>query len=215
MNSAENTRVFWGPLSPLASFSGGGLLIMASSRLSWALVCAGALLWVYVLSVLAARPLLGLKGRMFPGQGGTLVFLFLSSFTGSLYLLFLWFTSPLAALELFFPLCLVSLFCAGGGLFRRIETLDIGGAVSLAAREAAVLGALLAVFALVREPLGFASLTLPGGSRAAVLLFSFDGKGFFPARIIATSAGALFLLGYAAALYRYCKSIYAPREGEL
>ncbi|GHV95705.1 hypothetical protein AGMMS50293_20250 [Spirochaetia bacterium] len=214
MNAARS-HLFWGAFSPLGGLAGGGLLIMASARLAWALSVSGALLWVYFFSVLLSFPgSVGRGRKIYPRQGKSLVLIFLASFIGSIYLLLLWFLCPLAALEVFFPLCLTPLFCTGSGLFKRIEPLDLGEALFRAVSEALVVGGLLIVLALIREPLGFSSLSLPGSAQGIVLLFSFKAESFLPVRIIASSAGALLLLGYCAGLYRYFKSIYAPREGD-
>jgi hypothetical protein len=213
MNESGRTHLFWGAFSPLGGLSGAALLVMASARLAWALSVSGALIWVYTLSVLAAFPG-GTKtgARIFPRQGKQLFFVFLAFFTGSLYLLLLWITSPIAALEVFLPVCLVPLFCAGSGVFARVEALSLGSAVSRAVSEAVVIAGLLIALAIIREPLGFYSLTLPGGMEGMIPIFSFEGESFMPIRVIAGSAGALLLLGYAAAVYRYFRSVYAPGE---
>jgi hypothetical protein len=203
-------HIFWGSRSPLASLCGGALLIIASARLAYALIVAGALLWVYGFSVLAVYP----GSRLFPSRGKPLILIFLSSFIGSVYLLALWFTSPLTALEVFFPVSLVPLFCAGSGIFKRTESLALDEALGRAFSEAAVFGGLLILFALIREPLGFYTLSLPGSSRGITPLFVFE-EGFLPIRLVASSAGALLLLGYGVGLYRYFRKIHAPREDEL
>jgi hypothetical protein len=207
----KRQHLFWGSRTPLASLSGGGLLIMASARLAYAFIAAGALLWVYSFSVLAAYG----GSWIFPRRGKILVLIFLASFFSALYLLLLWFLCPVTALEVFLLVSLVPLFCVGSGLFKRVELLDLGEAVARAFSEAVVFGGLLAVFALLREPLGFASLSLPGGSQGIILLFSFEEGTFLPVRFIASSAGALLLLGYGVGLYRYFRKIHAPREDEL
>jgi hypothetical protein len=203
-------HIFWGSRSPLASLSGGVLLIIASSRLAYALAAAGALLWVYGLSALLAYPV----ARMIPHQGKPLILVFCASFIGSLYLLLLWFISPLTALEVFFIVSVVPLVSVSSGIFKRIESLDLDEALGRALSEGAVFGGLLIIFALIREPLGFGSLSLPGGPSGIVLLFSFEND-FLPLRLIAGSAGALLLLGYGVGLYRYYRKIHAPREDEL
>jgi hypothetical protein len=208
MNSRQH--LFWGSVSPLGSLTGGGLLIMASSRLAHAIIATGALLWVYGLSALAAYPC----PRIFPRQGRSLLLIFLASFIGSIYLFLLWLLVPLAALETFFIISLIPLFCAASGVFRRIESLSLGSAASRALSEALVLGLLLIIFALIREPLGFGSLSLPSGSTGMVLLFLFEDVSFLPVRLIAGSSGALLLLGYGVGLYRYFKDVYAPEKEE-
>ncbi|MDR2477912.1 MAG: hypothetical protein LBD48_01215 [Treponema sp.] len=210
MSRTERSHVFWGAASPLAGLAGGGLLIMASDRLAHAIVTGGALLWVYCFSALAAIP----AAKIFPRQGKRFILIFLASFTGSVYLLLLWFLSPLAALEMFFVIPAIPLFCAASGIFRRMEGLDAAEALYRAASEALIMALLIIILALVREPLGFFCLSLPGGMRGIVHIFSFEGEGesFFPLRLAASSAGALLLLGYGAGLYRHFRKTYAPRE---
>jgi len=217
MKSASQ-HPFWGSLSPLGGLSGIGLLIMASARLSWAITVAGSLLWVYTLSVPVSAFLCSdTCKKFFPRTGRPLVFICLSSFFGCLYLFMFWLLCPFAILEVFLPLSLVPLYCAGSGVFAR-ETggnnRDMADTISASAAEAAVLAGLLIIVSVIREPLGFCSLSLPGTYQGMVTLFSFKGGTFFPVRIIASSAGALLLAGYVSGLYRYYRSIHAPSEGE-
>jgi hypothetical protein len=202
MSNARQSHLFWGSFSPLASLAGGGLLIMASSRLAFALVCTGALLWVYALSTLIAFP----GRRYFPPWGKNLIFVFLSALTGSVYFLVLWFVNPVLAMENLFILSLVPLICTGSGIFERLETLNLKETLSRALGEAAALGGLIIALSLIREPLGYFSLSLPGGVLGIRWIFSIPGENFLPIRLVSSSAGALLLLGYGVSLYRYFRS---------
>ena len=211
MNNDSTSHLFWGKSSPLASLCGGALVIMSSVRLAYALVIVGSILWVCNISVLifqAAQSFFQVKGR-------TICQAFLASFSSGLYLLMLWFLCPMISLEVFFIISLVPLFCVASGIFDRIETLDIADSVSRAFFESAVLGIIILLFAIVREPLGCLSLSLPGGSQGIIMLFSFDSESFLPVRIIASSSGALLLLGYGVCLYRYFRMNNAPREDDV
>jgi hypothetical protein len=179
---------------------------MASGRLAFALVCAGALLWVYCLSSLAAVP----ARKILPRQGKSLVLVFLASFAGSLYLLALWFANPILAMENFFIISLVPLMCAGSGIFERIDSMNLQEALLRSLGEALVLGGLIITFSLIREPLAYLSLSLPGGSLGIVKLFSAGTKNFLPIRFVTASAGALLLLGYGIGIYRYFRGQYGP-----
>jgi hypothetical protein len=172
---------------------------MASSRLAFGIVSAGALLWVYGLSALAAFA----AAPMLPKPVKTLALVFISSFAAGLYLMLLWLMSPLLGMESFFLVSLIPLVCAGSGIFERIASADMGEAVSRALSEAAVLGALIIGLSLVRDPLGYLSLSLPGGIDGIVTLFSLENENLMPVRIAASSAGALLLLGYGTGVYRY------------
>ncbi|MDR2258581.1 MAG: hypothetical protein LBE14_05475 [Treponema sp.] len=208
MNSPYQSHLFWGAFSPLVSLTGGGLLVMASGRLAYALVAAGALLWTYGLSALISFPC----RRFFPKRGKNLALLFLSAFTGSMYVLLLCFLSPVLGMETLFFVSLTPLLCIGSGLFERIGSLELNEALSRAFNEAAVLGGLIIAFSLIREPLGYVSLSLPGGVHGIVKIFSSGEKIFLPIRIIAGSAGALLLLGYGLSLYRYFRNQRVPLE---
>ena len=203
-------NIFHNDASLLACLSGAALLIIASDRLAHAITVAGALIWVYGLSSLAART----GARIFPRRGRTALLAFLSSFFAGIYLLLLWILSPLCALETFFVISLIPMFYMFSSLNRQLKLLSLEDIFYASLSESLMLGALLVIFALIREPLGYLSLSVPGGTRGIVLLFSFTSESFLPIHLIASSCGALLLLGYFFALYRYLRAQYAPKEGK-
>jgi len=192
----------------MACLSGAALLIMSSDRLAHAITIVGALIWVYCLSSLTAY----LCARIFPRQGRTMLLAFLTSFFAGLYLLLLWILSPLCALETFFVISIIPMFCMVSGIFKQLETQNLDDNFHAFFSEVLILGALIIIFALIREPLGYLSLSLPGGARGIIFLFSFSTESFLPIRLITCSSGALLLLGYFFGLYRYFKAKYMPQE---
>jgi len=199
MSNPVQYRIFHSDTASLTCLSGAALLIMASDRLAHAITAAGALVWVYCFSSLAAH----VGARAFPRQGRAVLLAFLTSFFAGIYLLLLWMLSPLCAIESFFVISLIPLFCMVSGIFKRSETHLLEDVLAASCSEALILGALIVIFALIREPFGFLSLSLPGGAQGTVLLFSFKTEPFLPVRLIASSAGALLLLGYFLGLYGY------------
>jgi hypothetical protein len=203
------THIFWGGYSPLVSLFCGGLIAMASARLAYALTVAGALLWVYGFSVLVlivSKPVL-------PQKGLSPILIFLTSLIGSFYLFLLWFLNPLLALGNVFMLLLVPGTCIASGLFERVKSYDLGEAVSRSCREALIIGLLTTGLALIREPIGWASLSLPGGVQGIIEIFGAkDGAGFFPIRILAGSAGAFILMGYGLSVYARFRNPLFPAE---
>jgi hypothetical protein len=209
MNNPSSLRVFNTDASLSACLSGAALLIMASDRLAHAIAVVFALVWVYVLSALTAHS----GARFFPRRGRMSVLIFLASFFAACYLLLLWLFSPLCALETFFVVSLIPMFCVFSGIFSRLETFSLKDALTSAVSESLILGALIVIFALIREPLGYSSLSLPGGAKGIVLLFSFDTESFLPLHLIAIPCGALLLLGYFLGLYRHFRK-NAPQGGK-
>lgn len=218
MSSIRDQHSFWGNLSPLGGLSGAGLLIMATARLSWAITIAGCLFWVYGLTVIAFSLLCSSGKKIFPAQGRSLIFTCLASFFGSLYLLMIWLLCPFAVFEVFLPLLLVPLYCAGSGIRERviseISHADVFDHVSEAASQAAVLAGILIAFSIIREPLSYCSLSFPGSAQGMVTIMYFNQGPFFPVGIFAPSAGALLLLGYFVCLYQYGKSVFFPGDVE-
>ena len=205
MTNTSTIRVFLRNASPTTCFFGAGLLIMASDRLAHAIPVAGALVWVYCLSVLAIHA----GSRIFPRQGKKVLFATLASFVASIYMLLLWIISPLSALSTFFALAFIPLIFMASGIFNRIASKSLTDKMLVSLSEALMLGLLIIIFAIIREPIGYASLSLPGGVQGIVLLFSFNGESFLPISLISSSCGALLLLGYILGLYRYYKNAAA------
>jgi Na+-transporting NADH:ubiquinone oxidoreductase subunit NqrD len=203
--------LFWGPYAPISTLTAAGLMIIATGRLAFAIGALGALVWVYTSTAFVlsfAKPIL-------PKQGLPVLHLFLMAFWGSLYILIFHCINPYLGMETTFFLLLCPLCCAGSGICRRIEGLSRRDSVLKALLEALTLGGVLIALALIREPLGFGSLTLPGGPQGLVTLFapaSSLAVNYFPARIIAGASGGLLLLGYILALFRRLKRRFY-REG--
>ena len=200
MKSRLESHLFWGPHSPLSALGGAGLIIMASGRVSFALISGITLIWVYGLSALVysgSRPILPVRGRM-------IVLLFLSTFLCGIFLFLLSLLNPLLVIGMEFFLLLIPVCCLGSGLFNGTESVYPGELVTRALLEAVVLAVIILAFALLREPLGMGTLSLPGGVQGIVELFSPDDDGgFIPVRILSASAGGLLLLGFGISLFRY------------
>jgi len=225
---------FWSSLSPLGGLTGASLLVIASARLSWAITVAGSLFWVYGLSTLTYAFLLSSLGHsFFPVHGRFPVFTCVASFFSSVYILLFWLLCPFAALEVFLPLLLVPLFCAASGIIQNItpagippegdakkqgafisqnSSSEIFDHISNAVSQAVSLSILLIVFAIIREPLSYSSLSFPGTYQGMITIMYFRENAFFPIGIFSHSAGAFILLGYVTCLYQYGKAKLFPGE---
>ncbi|MDR2181980.1 MAG: hypothetical protein LBN92_04790 [Treponema sp.] len=203
MNNFLRDHPFWGLASPLTSLTGAGLMVIASGRVASALICAAALVWVYCFTVFAGK----LGGAWFPRRGRDLTLLFLSALAAGLFMILLWVFDPVLSLESAFFIFLVPVVCTASGIYGRAADDDILEALSQALTEALVSGVLLLALALVREPLGYGSLSLPG--LGLVRFFREE-----PLRIFQAASGALILLGYGTALYRYFRNRETNSEDE-
>jgi len=147
--------------------------------------------------------------KIFPRHGRAVLISFLASFMAAVYLFILWLLSPLCALETFFAISLVPVFYMTSGVSKRFDILIAADSFFPFREgfETFSLGVLLMAFALIREPLGFLSLSLPGGAQGSVLLFSSNVKSFLPIQMIASSGGALLLLGYSWGLYKFMNKV--------
>jgi len=206
MNRHIDSHVFWGLKSPFSALTGAGLIIMASGRFAFAIACAAVLAWVYVLTALvfyAARPIM-------PSGGRNVILLFLSAFLCGLFILLVSLINPLLIMNTTFFLILIPPFCLSTGFFETIEPTDIFDTVLRSLLEAVSLAGIILAFALVREPLGLGTLSVPSAAYGIKELFNREGSNaLIPAQIISVSSGGLLLLGYGTALYRYVRDNYA------
>jgi len=203
MSRRLSSHLFWGAHSPLSALTGAALIVMASSRFSFALLCAGALLWVYG----STAAIFSAARDIMPKRGRKVILLFLSTFFCGLFMLHVGLLNPLLVLGATFFLVLVPPTCLGSGFFEASELLTVGEAIPRALLEAAVLSGLILALALIREPLGMGTLSFPGGVQGAVEVFDISQEeAFIPIRFLSASAGGLLLLGYGTALFRFFRS---------
>lgn len=210
MNRRFESHLFWGSHSPLSILSGTGLIVLASGRFAFALICTGAVIWVFGLSALiysCARPIL-------PERGRNVILLFLSSFLCGIFMFLVGLLNPLLIMSTFFFLLLVPPFCLGSGFFEASRQEYPVEVISRALLEAGVLGGIVLAISLIREPLGLGSLSFPGGAQGVTELFGGGEEDFAPFRLLSMSAGGLLLLGYLIALFRFIRerSGGTPRE---
>jgi hypothetical protein len=207
-NLRLQNHLFWGPYAPLSTLIGVGILIMASSRTAFALVTLAALVWVYALTPLIFR----IASPVLPQRGGDLILVTLSTFAGGLFHLILWLISPLLAMETALLIILTPVCYIASGVFSRLKSLPPKETLIRPIFEALALGLLILVMALIREPLGFGSFSLPGGIKGIIEIFGGGENSFFSIQIIGSSAGALLLFGYGLAVFRREKNRQFRRE---
>ena len=199
MNRRVESHFLWGSYSPLSSLTGCAIVIMASSRLAFAIFCAGAILWVYTLSSL----LYFVPKSVLPSWGKQIIHIFVVSLITSLYLFFGTLINPLLVLGCWFIIILIPVSLISSELLIQLDDVDPSDALIRAALEALSLCLLVIALSLIREPLGFGSLSFPGGRGGLFEIFSSQGRGFFPIRLLSVTSGGFLILGYAIAVYRF------------
>ncbi|MDR1178249.1 MAG: hypothetical protein LBK64_05430 [Spirochaetaceae bacterium] len=197
MSNFPENHPFWGSQGPLVSLSSGALLILASSRLAFALITVLALIFIYVLS--AAVSLCAKK--IIPRAGRCLVLIFIAGFFSGAFALILSLASPLLVLELNIVVLLVPVSFIGSSVSKNFDTLEPDDGLYEAVLEALILGGLITGFALVREPLAYGALSVPGSQGIIEWAFADQANPYLP-RLVGTSAGGCILLGYAVVLFR-------------
>jgi len=202
MSRRLRSHIFWGSHSPMYLLSAIALLIMASGRLSFALVSAAALIWVYGFTTLVFS---GARSIM-PKPGEMVVLVFLASFFSGMFAILIGTLNPVLFLSSAFFLLLIPPCCLGSGFFQAAKTSTLGEALPRALLEATVLGGIIIAFALIREPLGMGTFSIPGGPQGVNEVVNINSNlGFFPGRFLSVSAGGLILFGYGAAVFKYFK----------
>ncbi|MDR3356103.1 MAG: hypothetical protein LBO04_02835 [Spirochaetaceae bacterium] len=193
---ANVRRIF---CSPVSSMSGTALFLIAGSRLSYAIGAAGALVWVFVMSAFVNTARRGItsnfRNKMFNVA--------LSSFSGSLYFFLLYLLNPLFAMETGLVYALVPAFYIGSKFCSSLENSPADEMFHEAFYEPLSMSGLVLGFSLIREPLGFATLSIPGGKRGIIELFNTQGGYSYPFQLISSSTGALFLLAFMIVVSRY------------
>ncbi|GHU50599.1 hypothetical protein FACS1894200_10150 [Spirochaetia bacterium] len=79
--------------------------------------------------------------------------------------------------------------------------------VALGFQEAGIIALLMLALSLIREPIGFAALSFPGGATGIIELFSASEADFFPVQVFTASAGAFLLIGLGIVIYDYNRAL--------
>ncbi|QQO07952.1 Rnf-Nqr domain containing protein [Breznakiella homolactica] len=205
--SSHDSHPFWGSRSPLSSLASTSLLILASSRVAFALILFLAIIFVYGLTIAVSIP----AKRAIPKNSAKLIHIFIASLFTGLFLFILSLASPLLVLDLAFIVLLVPLSFVNSAILPRMDSLGLDEGLYEGLIEALILGALILALALVREPFGFGVITLPG-IQGVFELVRFGSGSALANRIVSSSSGAFILLGYAISLYRKIRNKPADKE---
>ena len=201
MNIKLRQRIIEFYSSPILLVTAAPAVVIGTSRLAYSIISAASLLWVYALSVFIVH----ISKKTFPkGFFFNFISLFLFSFVASLFFLLLEICNPLLAMEVFLLVFISPVICFASDIESRTESLTLAEALIGAVSEALLIGIFLIALSIVREPLGFGSLSIPGGAKGIIEFFNIE-EDAFPIQIISSSGGALFLLGYILFIVRLIK----------
>lgn len=195
---------------PITTLSAAALLIVASTRLSFAIVAAINVFLVYTFTVLTAESLKKIRLfkqsvkeiRLFPTQSESIASLFLASFAGSLFFLGFYCLAPILALETVFISLFVPVYVYMRYAGKKRIDVTRPGAIKRCLSESLYLGLLTIVLALIREPLGYATLSLPGGAGGITTLFNQENNFPLAVEIVSWSTGAFLLIGLVLVIFR-------------
>jgi hypothetical protein len=195
---------------PLITLSAAALLVVASSRLAFAIIAVINLVVVHTLTVLIVEPLK--RARLFkqskqeiwlfPKKNQKLVYLFLANFVGCLFFFVYYCITPLLAMETIFITLFVPMFAYSEEVGEKYSSLPLPHAIKSCFFDSFYPGILTVAIALIREPLGYATLSLPGGNGGIIELFNKNGSFPFAIEIISLSSGAFLLIGYIMVVFR-------------
>lgn len=204
MNIYQKEHPFWGVSSPLSSLTGAAIIILGSSRLSYAVILASAVIWVFCFTVLTVK----IAGDFIPGTGKPVLLSMITMLWTVVFYVLLSFLTPVLASELYLFICLVPVVCIASDICERTETHALHQSLFRAFKEALILGFLCIGLSLIREPFGFGVLSWPG-SHGIIELFGSRFSTDVSIKLVSTVSGALILFGYLIALYRTLRKMYA------
>jgi hypothetical protein len=183
--------------APFSTMSGAALFLVAGSRLSFALVAAGAVALVFAAGAAAERPAWCFTSRPYRRLCNMLA----AALAGGVYLFALHLFFPLLALECGLVCAIVpAVYMESGADIIRERPPSRRTPGEAALTPIGLVMTTLAV-ALVREPLAYGTLTMP--TEAGGLTEVWRIAGFLPVRVIASTTGALLLFAYGAAAFQY------------
>jgi len=198
-----DSHPFWGKKAPFSQAAYIPFLLCTSTRLSIAIISTAALIWTFILSsvsILAAK-------RLIPSRFKVLVYVFISSFWTLVFGILISLFSPILFLEIQFPLALTAVVFIFSGLGDNVESENSSSVMKKSIIQSIIIGGIILLFSLVREPFGFGALSLPSSEGIAEILTS-EVASDMAIRTVALTSGGLILLGVVVGFYRIFKEMY-------
>jgi hypothetical protein len=194
----------------LTTLSAAALLVVASSRLAFALIAVLDLAVVYLFTALISETLKrvrlfkhsGHEIWLLPKRNQKMVCLFLSNFVGCIFFFALYCASPLLAMETIFITLFVPIFVYIEEAGEKYSDMPLFRIVRNSFKDSVFLGILAIFIALIREPIGYATLSLPGGNGGIIELFNKNNSFPYTVEIISLSSGAFLLIGFIMTMFR-------------
>lgn len=201
MTNPRYLQTFWSSSGPLGTLSSGVLLVVATSRLSYAVAVSLSVLWTWIVSAAlcaVSEPLMPKRWESAARIVATVAVAYLFERGAAVY-------SPALVGECALYLALVPIVLLSGDLLRRYAGAAPGKAAAGAAADAGAIAALLVVMAIVREFLGYGVLSLPGPD-GLVLLFDLSQVYPWTMPFVSSAPGGLVMLALAVALHKVLSS---------
>jgi hypothetical protein len=165
MNQYERNNP-WGSHSPLMSLTGIALIIAASARLSTSIIVFFLLTIIYTITLSIVH-----AGKsIIPAKYKTAIVIMIVTFISSLLYFFIVLIDPISSMELYFIVFLIPITFLSSHLETKTSYLSAGEEILLGAKQASILGGIIIAISMIREPLGYGTLSLPFSNKSLYLL---------------------------------------------
>ncbi len=179
------------------SLAGLALMIAASGRLSFSTAVSLIFAGIYAVTLLVM-----LFGKpIIPEKYETAIMIMTLTFISSLFYLILSMINPVSALKLYFIIFLIPVTFLSSRIEKRVNRLSPVEGIVLGLKEALGFGLIIIAISLIREPLGYGTLSVPFTGRT-VNLFSDAISEKFVLQVFAAPLGGFILTASLIALLR-------------
>ena len=197
MSRYSNSNLIWGTNSPLMALTSLALIVIASGRLSFALITLFLLVCIYAFSLSVIQ----LAKSYIPVKFKTAIVIMIAVFAASISYFFLSLINPVSGLMFNFMVFLIPLSFLSSNIVKRVEKFMPGESILQGVKEALALGIILVAISLIREPLGYGTLSFPFQENM-VNLFPDGTRERLTLRGFTISAGVFFLIACMIAIIR-------------
>lgn len=148
------------------SLTGLALIIAASPRLSCSIIVFFLLMAISVMTLAVMH----LGKSIIPEKYKTALIIMIVNFFTSLFYLIIDMINPISALEVYFTVFLIPITFLSSYFEKKAGNLSVSEEIIRGAKQASILGGIIIAVSLIREPLGYGTLSLPFSNKPMHLL---------------------------------------------